>query len=148
MRLTFAPLMLPAMAALLLVGCAGPEQKLGRGLTNFGEIIRMGEMSRAREQAALFEGSDFANTTGVVRGFNATMKRTLYGAYEVVTFPLPNYKNKDYGPILKPVNPPFPASYRPGLSSDPTFNTDFALGFSSGDIVPFIPGSRFRVFEP
>ena len=148
MRPTLASSMFAAVATLALAGCAGPEQKLGRGLTNLAEFTRMGEMSRSYEQASLFDGQDFGGTTGIVRGFNATMKRTLYGAYEVVTFPLPNHKNQDYGPLLKPVDPIYPASYKPGLPDDPVLNTDYAVGFGSGDLFPFVPGSRFRVFEP
>lgn len=140
--------MLTVAAALALTGCAGPEQKLGRGLTNLGEVIRLGEMSRHYEQSTLFDGPAFGGTSGMVRGFNATMKRTAIGAYEIVTFPIPNHKNSDYGPILKPVDPIYPASYRPGIPDQPTLNTDYALGFGSGDIAPLVPGSRFRVFEP
>jgi putative exosortase-associated protein (TIGR04073 family) len=140
--------MLAAVAALALTGCAGPEQKLGRGLTNLGEILRMGEMTRSYEQAVLFDGTESGPTTGFVRGFNKTIKRTALGAYEVVTFPIPNHKNQDYGPILHPVGPVYPASYRPGIPDQPTLNTDYALGFGSGDTAPFIPGSRFRIFEP
>jgi putative exosortase-associated protein (TIGR04073 family) len=148
MRSTFAASILAAGAALLLTGCAGPEQKLGRGLTNLTEFTRLGEMSRSYEQAALFDGPDYGGTTGIVRGFNATVKRTLYGAYEVVTFPIPNHKNQDYGPILKPLGPIYPASYKPGLPDEPILNTDSALGFGSGEAAPLIPGSRFRIFEP
>jgi putative exosortase-associated protein (TIGR04073 family) len=148
MRSTFAASLLAGCAVLLLAGCAGPEQKLGRGLTNLTEFTRLGEMSRSYEQAALFDGPTAGATTGIVRGFNATVKRTLYGAYEVVTFPIPNYKNQDYGPILKPLGPIYPASYKPGLTDEPILNTDYALGFGSGEAAPFVPGSRFRVFEP
>jgi hypothetical protein len=27
------------------------------------------------------------------------------------------------------------------------FDTDTYMGFSGGDVAPFIPGSRFRVFD-
>lgn len=148
MRPTFSFPFIALTAALLLAGCAGPEQKLGRGLTNLTEFTRLGEMNRSYEQAALFDGSAAASTTGVIRGFNASVKRTLYGAYEVVTFPIPNYKNQDYGPVLKPVGPLYPASYKPGLPDEPILNTDYAVGFGSGETAPFIPGSRFRIFEP
>ena len=32
-----------ALAALFTSGCAGPEQKLGRGVNNMFEVVRMGE---------------------------------------------------------------------------------------------------------
>ena len=47
---------------------------------------------------------------------------------------------------LKP-DPVFPESYKPGLISDALFDTDTYTGFSGGDVAPFIPGSRFRVFD-
>ena len=34
-------------AALLVSGCAGPEQKLGRGVNNMTEITRLGELRRS-----------------------------------------------------------------------------------------------------
>ncbi|MBT4227863.1 MAG: hypothetical protein HOD74_09890, partial [Verrucomicrobia bacterium] len=39
-----------ALVALFSVGCAGPENKLGRGIRNFSEFTRMGEFSRSVEQ--------------------------------------------------------------------------------------------------
>jgi hypothetical protein len=33
------------------------------------------------------------------------------------------------------------------LVDDPTFATDTNLGFGGGDVAPFLPGSRFSVFE-
>ncbi len=66
-------------------------------------------------------------------------------AWLLVTAPLPPYDPvlTDY---LSPY-PVYPASYRPGLIEDSTFSTDVNLGFSGGDVAPFIPGSRFRVFD-
>ena len=55
-----------------------------------------------------------------------------------------------YGPIfpqLLPPGPVYPESYKPGLISGSTFDTDTYTGFSGGDIAPYIPGSRFRVFD-
>ena len=73
------------------------------------------------------------------------MARTGIGLYEMVTFPIPSYD-----PIatryLK-VNPVFPDSYKPHLMEDSTFATDNNIGFSGGDIVPWFPGSRFKVFD-
>jgi hypothetical protein len=31
--------------------------------------------------------------------------------------------------------------------ADSLFATDTAIGYSGGDVAPFIPGSRFRIFE-
>jgi len=132
----------------LVTGCAGPETKLGRGITNMGEFTRMGDISRSVEQAALFDSPRVAYTTGFIRGFNKSLCRTAVGLYEVVTFPIPNHKFNDYGPVLKPEYPAHPDNYAPGAFSDATTATDSYLGFSAGDIAPMIPGSRFRVFDP
>ena len=146
MRKTF---LLPGailVAGLLATGCAGPEKKLGRGVTNFFEIVRGGEMRRSVEQSAMFKypGTPFY-ASGAVNGFNRTMARTGIGLYEIVTFPIPSYD-----PVatryLK-VNPVYPDSYKPGLMEDSIFATDNSIGFSGGEIAPFIPGSRFRVFD-
>ena len=140
-----------ALLGLLAVGCAGPEQKLGRGINNATEFARMGELRRSVEQTALFDGAPTAYTTGFFRGIDRSLVRTMVGAFEIATFPIPSYD-----PYLKPgcplmpdasVDPVFPDSYTPHLISDTTFEPDAALGFSGGDIVPFIPGSRFRVFD-
>jgi putative exosortase-associated protein (TIGR04073 family) len=128
---------------LLLTGCAGPEQKFGRGLANVTEIVRLGELSRSMEQTAIYNGPEVAYTTGFVHGFNRTIGRTLTGAFEVVTAPIPPYDE----PLFLPVDPVYPMSYRPGIMEDSIFATDVSMGFSGGDIAPFIPGSRFRIFE-
>jgi hypothetical protein len=41
----------------------------------------------------------------------------------------------------------YPDSYKPRLLSDSTFDTDTSLGFSGGDVMPFVPGSRFHIFD-
>jgi putative exosortase-associated protein (TIGR04073 family) len=134
-----------ALAAVFTSGCAGPEEKLGRGVSNTFEPARMGEMRSSVEQTAIFESPSAAYTTGIIRGFDRTVARTAMGAYEVVTFPLPPYQ-----PVLtscvKP-GPVYPESYKPGRISEGTFDTDTYMGFSGGDVAPFIPGSRFRVFD-
>jgi putative exosortase-associated protein (TIGR04073 family) len=140
-------------AAFLAAGCAGPEKKLGRGLNNLGEFARGGEMRRSVEQTALWDGPTTAYTTGVIRGFNRSFVRTMVGLYEVVTFPFPKYDPwLKKGNVLMPDAPEdggvvYPDNYTPRLLSDSTFETDTALGFSGGDIMPFSPGSRFRVFD-
>jgi putative exosortase-associated protein (TIGR04073 family) len=145
MRNTVTFLAAIAVLGTLATGCANVEKKLGRGMRNSYEVVRMGEMRRSVEQTALFDGPEIGYTTGFVRGFNRTLARTGVGIYEVVTSPFP-----PYGPIwtsyLSP-EPVYPDSYRPGLIEDSTFATDTMLGFSGGDIAPFIPGSRFKVFD-
>jgi putative exosortase-associated protein (TIGR04073 family) len=134
-----------ALLALLVAGCAGPERKMGRGLGNMTEIVRGGEFERSVEQAGLFDGTDVGITTGVVRGVNRTLARTGIGIYEVITAPLP-----PYGPIctdyLSP-RPLYPDTFHPRKWSDSIFATDQIFGFNGGDVAPWFPGSRFRVFD-
>src|SRR5882724_1791289 len=134
-----------ALAALFASGCAGPEQKLGRGISNSIEFARGGELRRSIEQTAVFDSPDEAYTTGVIHGINRTFERTGVGIWEIVSFPFPNH-DKSYGPIdtarLSP-HPAYPESYKPGLISDSMFDTDTYTGFSGGDVAPFVPGSRF-----
>jgi putative exosortase-associated protein (TIGR04073 family) len=140
--------LLPTVAlSFLIAGCAGPEQKLGRGTNNLFEFARGGEMRRAFEQTAIFGSPDQSYTTGLFHGFDNSMRRTLVGAYEVVTFPIPNHSYGDYGPILRPSDPVYPDSYKPNWLSDSITSPDTSLGFAGGDIAPIIPGSRFHVFD-
>jgi putative exosortase-associated protein (TIGR04073 family) len=145
MRKTFSLFGAVLALGFLATGCAGPERKLGRGLNNFYEVARMGEMRRSVEQSALFDSPDQAYTTGLVRGFNRSMARIGIGIYEVVTFPIPSYDPVATS-YLKP-NPVHPDSYKPRIMADSLFATDTAIGFSGGDVAPFFPGSRFRIFE-
>src|SRR5262245_7143062 len=108
MRFTFPLLTSLAAAALLLGGCAGPEQKFGRGLNNATEFARLGEIRRSVEQTGIWEGPEAAYTTGFIRGLNRSLVRTGVGIYEIVTFPFPSYD-----PIYLPENPVYPDSYRP-----------------------------------
>lgn len=154
---------------LLMTGCSGPSFKLGRGLNNLTEFARMGEVRRSIEQASLWEGQHHGFTSGAIRGFNRGIARSLIGATEVVTFPIPSYdpwygRDKfDYngdtfigGPFRKDhvwtLNfmteaPRYPDSYRPGPVADSIFATDTALGFASGEVAPFMIGSRFHIFD-
>jgi putative exosortase-associated protein (TIGR04073 family) len=138
-------LAIAALAAVFTSGCAGPESKLGRGMSNVFEPVRMGEIRRSVEQTTIFDSPSVGYTAGMVNGIDHTVVRTAMGVYEVVTFPLPPYQ-----PLLsryvKPT-PVFPESYKPGRISEGTFDTDTYMGFSGGDVAPFIPGSRFRVFD-
>jgi putative exosortase-associated protein (TIGR04073 family) len=142
MRRSISCLAALAAVALLAVGCAGPEQKFGRGILNATEFGRMGEIRRSMEQTALWENTDAAYTTGFIHGFNRSLARTAVGAYEIITAPFP-----PYDPVFLPEYPVYPDSYRPRLIADPTFGPDSALGFSGGDVSPMIPGSRFRIFD-
>lgn len=144
----------PLFAALVVVslfstGCANTERKLGRGMANTLEIVRWGEFRRTVEQSAFSDGPDYAYTTGAVAGFDRTMARTGLGLYEVITCPFPT-PGHGYDPLctdyLAP-GPVYPDNYQPGLVEDSMFATDTSLGFSGGDVAPFVPGSRFRVFD-
>ena len=164
MRIALSLLTLSALVA--LTGCAGPENKFGRGINNMTEIVRGGEMSRSIEQTALWDGPSSAATTGFARGLTRTVARTGIGVYEVVTFPFPPYgpvatpKNKlypdpsvrttkpNYGGLTLSEKPVYPSSYEPGLTANSFWDTDNTLGFSGGEIAPLVPGSRFRVFDP
>ena len=140
-----------AIIALLAGGCAGPTQKLGRGVSNVTEFARLGELQRSIEQTALQKGNNAGYTTGVVRGLNRSVVRTVVGAVEIVTFPIPSYD-----PWLRPgnqlipdasVTPIHPDAYTPALIGASSLETDASLGFSGGDVAPFIPGSRFRIYD-
>jgi len=67
------------------------------------------------------------------------------GLYEIVTYPIPPY-GPELTRYLSP-EPAFPESYKPGRLSDRMFDTDTFTGFSGGDVVPWVPGSRFNVFN-
>jgi putative exosortase-associated protein (TIGR04073 family) len=131
----------------LFAGCAGPEQKLGRGVNNMFEFARGGEIRRSFEQTAVFGSPDQSYTTGLFHGFDKSMERTFVGVYEVLTFPVPNHIPGDYSAILHPSDPVYPDSYKPNWLSDSITSPDTSLGFAGGDVAPIIPGSRFHVFD-
>ena len=142
---------LPLLATLvtagaLCSGCSSAETKLGRGMSNMMEFARLGEIRRSVEQTALFDddgGPHYA--TGFVRGFTKSVARTGVGVYEVVTAPFPPY-DPVFTDYLSP-NPVHPDNYEPGLIEDSLFATDTNMGFIGGDVAPFIPGSRFKIFN-
>ena len=145
MRKIIFPLVAIA-AAVFAAGCTGPEQKLGRGLSNTFEIVRMGELRRSIEQNAVLPMPGYGYY-GFIHGVDRSLQRTGIGLLEVVTFPvpMPNYKpmfSKSFTP-----DPAFPESYSPGLLSDALFDTDTYTGFSGGDVAPMVPGSRFSIFD-
>ena len=133
------------LLAVLATGCAGPENKLGRGINNAYEPIRLAEMRRSIEQNALSDPDNINYHTGVIHGFNRTVARAGVGLYEIVTFPFPPY-DPVFTDYLAPL-PQYPDSYKPMLFEDSIFATDTVIGFSGGDAAPFIPGSRFHVFD-
>lgn len=148
-----------AASAVLFTGCGAVERKLGRGMNNATEVFRGGELRRSIEQTGLWEGPDQAFTTGLVRGVGRTMARTAIGFSEIVTAPFPPYDPYFFpekwfrDPTTKlraepfSVEPAYPDAYQPRLFSDTIFHTDSRIGFAGGEIVPLVPGSRFRVFE-
>jgi putative exosortase-associated protein (TIGR04073 family) len=145
MRNALSFLSVVALAALFTSGCAGPEAKLGRGVSNFGEVARGGEWRRSVEETAVFDSPDAGYTVGFVRGFDRSMARTGVGIYEVLTFPFPPYH-----PVLTKYlapKPVYPDNYTPGLVSDSLFDTDTYVGLGGGDVAPIVPGSRFKVFD-
>ena len=167
MRISFPILASAATVALLAAGCAGPERKLGRGLNNITELARMGDLRRSVEQTTLWDGTEASYTTGFLRGLNRSLARTAVGAFEVITFPIPTptydamltpksrlwpdhsirtYKGA-YGGLALPEAPVYPDSYKPGIMEGPLFDTDTNLGFTGGEVFPFAPGSRFRIFD-
>lgn len=134
-----------SLLAVLAVGCTNVENKLGRGVNNIYEPIRLAEMRRSVEQTSLSNPTEVNYHVGIARGFNKTLARTGVGIYEIITAPFPPY-DPVFTSYLTP-NPKYPDSYKPGLIADPIFATDTSIGFSGGEIAPYIPGSRFRVFD-
>jgi putative exosortase-associated protein (TIGR04073 family) len=154
--------LLAVVGIIALTGCAGPENKFGRGVNNMTEIVRLGDMNRSVEQTMLWDGPSQL-PTGIARGFTRTVTRTGIGVYEVITFPLPPYgplltpksrlypdpsmrtRKYPWGGLELPEHPVFPDAYQPGYPAGPLFETDESMGFSGGDIAPSFPGSKFRI---
>jgi len=145
MRKVILPLAVLAVA-LFAAGCTGPEQKLGRGLSNTFEIVRLGELRRSIELNSV-EPLPGTGYFGLIHGIDRSLARTGLGVFETVTFPIPT---PTYRPIFTKYiapDPVFPESYKPGLYSDALFDTDTYTGFSGGDVAPWVPGSRFSIFS-
>jgi putative exosortase-associated protein (TIGR04073 family) len=148
MRKTLPLLVVVGIAAVFASGCAYTgkvENKFGRGMANTFEIVRIGELRRSMEQTALIEGPDTAYTAGFMHGLNRTLARTGIGVYEVVTAPIPPH-HPVFTDHFAP-GPVYPDNYAPGMIADSMFATDTDLGYGGGDVLPFIPGMRFRVFD-
>lgn len=142
-KLTLLAILL--VAASFSTGCMRTEKKFGRGLANSMEIVRLGEFRRTVEQTTLTQGPDAGMTTGFVRGLNRSLARTGLGLYEMVTAPFPPFEPQ-FTDYLAP-GPVYPDNYKPSAMSDSLFATDSNLGFSGGDVLPMVPGSRFRIFD-
>jgi putative exosortase-associated protein (TIGR04073 family) len=134
-----------AIAGVLSSGCSSAEKKFGRGMSNMAEFARLGEIRRSVEQTTLFDQPGGHYATGFIKGFNKSLARTGVGIYEVVTCPFPPY-TPVFTDYLSP-NPVYPDNYRPDIIDDSMFATDTDMGFSGGDIAPYIPGSRFKIFN-
>lgn len=158
----------------IVAGCAGPEQKLARGIRNVTEFARMGEIARSIEQTTVWEGSQKGITTGFIRGFNRSVARTVVGAFEVATFFAP-WPSKDEdgwtyeacytpdGPLYPDISvatytepwgglrltedPATPDSYFESWPASPVFNTDTEMGVTGGSIIPFFPLGAFKLNE-
>ena len=113
------------MTVVLVSGCAGPQQKLGRGLNNVVEPFRLAEWRRSMEQSGLYDSPQNNRGIGMVRGFNRTVARTGLGCYEIVTFPIPSY-GPTWTSYLAP-NPVYPDSH----VGDKVVRADSALGFNT-----------------
>jgi len=134
-----------ALVAMVAAGCKNMENKLGRGVNNFVEPVRLAEMRRSIEENALSRPGEVNYHTGVVRGFNRTVGRTGIGIYEIVTFPFPPYDpvfTNTFSPI-----PKYPDSDPHPIISDPIFATDSEIGFSGGEVAPWLPGTKFWIFN-
>ncbi|MFO1457923.1 MAG: exosortase system-associated protein, TIGR04073 family [Verrucomicrobiota bacterium] len=125
----------------LLTGCNSMEKKLGRGLTNLAEPLRMGELVRSAEQNSLSMDIDGSPGYGVIHGFTRTIERTAVGAFEVVTFPIPTQ------PIIYPVNPVFPDSQERSQIGYFGIGSDQFIGLQDSSVAPFIPGSEFNPLQ-
>jgi putative exosortase-associated protein (TIGR04073 family) len=100
------------------------------------------------EQTVVLKNPEAGYTAGFFHGLNRSLARTGVGLYEIVTAPMPNdWCTKDYGPIYRPEWPVYPDSYRPHWISAEFVSPDANLGFAGGDIMPLLPGSRFRIFD-
>jgi len=133
------------LVAVLVAGCSNTEKKLGRGVNNIYEPIRLAEFRSSIEETSLANPEDVNIHTGIARGFNRTLARAGIGIYEIITCPFPPY-DPVFTDYLTP-NPKYPDSYKPGVMENSVFATDTVIGFSGGDVAPFIPGSRFCVFN-
>jgi len=80
----------------------GAWEKAGRGMSNvtLGFLVEWPKTVILETEAS---GPLFGLTVGLIKGMGLGLGRTLVGAYEVATFPLPN--GSDFGPVLEPATP-------------------------------------------
>ena len=146
MRNIFPFLATLVIAGALASGCANTEKKLGRGMSNMTEFARLGEMRRSIEQTALFDQPGGHYATGFIRGLTKTFARTGVGIYEVVTAPFP-----PYDPVLHrlPLAQPRVSGQLPARTSltIQCLRRTTDMGFSGGDIAPYIPGQPVQDFQ-
>jgi putative exosortase-associated protein (TIGR04073 family) len=133
------------LVAAVAAGCAGAQNKLGRGVNNSLEPIRLADWRTSVQRTMLYPSPNANLHTGMVRGFTKTMARTGVGLYEIVTFPFPTY-DPIFTDYISP-EPQYPDGVKPGLPDQPIFWNDDSLGYSGGTIGGFIPGGTFRVFD-
>lgn len=129
------------IVALLTSGCINAQEKLGRGIRNAVEPVRMGELRRSMEQSAVWNSPTEGATTGVVNGVCRTAARTGIGIYEIITFPFPPY-HPVATKYLSP-NPAYPDNCQPVLAADPLYNSNHYIGYQTGTTFGFVPGSQF-----
>jgi len=145
MRNALSLLTLAALVATLTSGCTGTEEKMGRGIRDTTEVVRLGDAQRSVEQTSVWDGPLAGSTTGVVIGVDKSLERTGLGIVEIITAPFPPYK-----PIFTKyvsAEPVYPDGYVPGPPDESLFRTDIYYGFTGGEAADFIPGSRFDVFD-
>lgn len=129
-----------AGAAVAFTGCSSMEHKLGRGIANVMEPVRMGEFTRSTEQTYLADGPVVARSYGYVHGVTRTVQRTVVGAFEIATFPIPSE------PLIVPNEPVFPDSVVPEMSSNLGVSTDRYVGLDGGGA--FLSGIGSTSFNP
>ncbi len=129
------------IVALLTSGCINAQEKLGRGIRNTVEPVRMGELRNSMEQSAVWNSPAEGATTGVVNGVCRTAARTGIGIYEIITFPFPPY-HPVATKYLSP-NPSYPDNCAPGVANDPLYSTSHYIGYDTGSRFGFVPGCQF-----
>jgi hypothetical protein len=145
MAKSFSILGAVVLLAVLAAGCAGPEKKFGRGINNVYEPIRLAEMRRSIEQGALAKPNDINYHTGVIRGFN----KHSPGRASASTRSSPRRSRPmiRFSPITC-AESQYPDSLQARLFEDSTFRHGYFHRVQRRrSVAPFIPGSRFRVFD-
>ena len=108
----------------------------------------MGEMQHSVEQNAVFD-PPARHATGLIHGFDQSVYRHRAGRLSDRHFP--GRQPADANQLRAETHSARERLIRTATIRDcrlsRTFQTDTYTGFSGGDIVPFIPGSRFSVFD-